>query len=69
MKHFMVIYRKKGNRPTSSTIISSQWIEAIAEEDVYDMMCERLHVSKDDFNSQYEIVEIKEMKVGQTRSN
>jgi hypothetical protein len=61
MKHFIVIYMKKGDRPLPGGLISRQWIEAKSHEDLYRTLCERLHVTQEEVNSQYEIVEIREM--------
>jgi hypothetical protein len=62
MKHFMVTYTKKDDPPAPSNIISSQWVEALSQEDVYGTLYMRLNVTKAEFKFNYAIVETVEIK-------
>ena len=61
MKHFIVIYMKKGNRPSPDSVMSRQLIEAMSQEDIYGTLYERLHITEEEFNARYEIAEIREV--------
>ncbi len=58
MKSFIVRYRRKGKGPTPSGVMSVQRIDSESEEGVYTTLYERLHVTKEIFDSKYEIIEI-----------
>ncbi|MGA2622809.1 MAG: hypothetical protein ABSF91_03070 [Bacteroidota bacterium] len=72
MKYFLVTYKEKGNRPSSSGILPSEWVYAIAEEDVPGELIKKFaqnkrfglkpDFSEEEFKSLYKIEEIVEIK-------
>ena len=59
MKWFYVAFRKKSSKPLplSEAFGKIEDIEAIAIEDVIPNLCQKLKLSREEFDAQYEIID------------